>query len=107
MVEVKKVETESDKIWNEIHRLPIDVYGLPDQVVGNYLTKIELPGSELLVKMKTSAVFPALEATLSNMHLTKNRKYAVEMAKGYYLIKRVENLDEKVQSVIRDMNKQK
>lgn len=86
--EDKVTTTEADKIWVEISGLPIDVFALSGQVVENHVTKIDLPGKDLYVKLKSSAVLPALEETLGNSHFTKGKKYAVESGEGYVVVRR-------------------
>lgn len=107
MVDEKKimVEAESEKMWKEISNLHIDVYAVQNQSVSNYVTKINLPGSELYVKLSSTAVLPALEATLSNMVYTRGKKYEIEPAQAYTVIRRVEDRDAKVHAAIADMEK--
>lgn len=109
MTNEKKVmiEADSEKMWKEISNLPIDVFAVQDQVVANYVTKIDLPGSELYIKMTSTAVLPALEATISNMKYTRGKKYEIEPAQAYTIIRRVENRDAKVHAAIADMEKNK
>lgn len=106
MVEVsdKKKVFESDEIWNEINRLPIDVFAVANQLVADHVKKIDLPGSDLYVKLSSSAVLPALETTLSNGNLTRGRKYEVIQAEGYVVVKRLVDQDAKVQKVLAAMD---
>lgn len=101
-VESVKVETESDKIWNEISNLPINVFAIGG-VVADYVKKIELPGAELYLKLGSSAVLPALETTLSNPNITRNKKYSIQTGEGYYVVSRVVDRTEEVQKALKDM----
>ena len=84
----KKV-SEADKIWQEIRGLAINVYSLDGQKVSDHVLKIDLPANELYVKLKSSAVLPALEAALG-------KKYEVELAEQYVIVRRAVVDDEVV-----------
>ena len=84
--EVKPVvHSEADLIWKEIQDLPIDMFALPGQKVSQYVKKLEVPGDQLLVKITASSVLPSLESALASV---KARRYVVELAEGYVIIKR-------------------
>lgn len=102
MAEKKDVETEvteADKIWAEIKDFPINVYAVAQQV-HQCITKIDLPGDELFAKLKSSAVLPALETTLG-------KRFSVELADKYIIIRRAEDRDAKVQAAEKQMKKRK
>lgn len=92
---VEKKESDSDKMWNEIKNLPINVFGLTDRVL-NYAKKIDLesPG-ELYLSLKASAVVPALEESLG-------KKFSVETADKYIIVRRNEDRDAKVRQAMSD-----
>lgn len=72
--EVKKFE--SDKIWEEIKDLPIEMFSLPNQKVSDYVTKVKLPGKHLTVTLKVSSVLTSLEYTLgSKFEVGQNEKF--------------------------------
>lgn len=71
---------ESDKIWDLIKDLPIEMYSLPNQKISDYVTKIKLPGDHLTVKLKSSAVLTSLEYVLLS-------KYDIELQDKFVLIK--------------------
>jgi len=84
MTQDNKVETkksESDKIWEEIRRMPISLFALPSQTVEDHVERVPVPGKELLVKLTSSAVVAALEEAIG-------KKYEIEQAEGYTIIRR-------------------
>lgn len=81
---VEKVEkkiTEADRIWNEIKGMSIDVYAIQNQVVEQHATMLPMPGDRLVLKLRSSAVLPALETAIG-------RKYEVELVEKYVIVKR-------------------
>lgn len=76
-----KTLSESDKIWNEIKDLPLDLYALSGQTVSDHTTKMKLPGEKLYLTPASSAVLPALESVLQS-------KFDVEMADKYIVVQR-------------------
>jgi hypothetical protein len=73
---VKSTETEADKIWDEIKCKQIAMFALPGQVVEQHVEKLPVPGNQLLIKMKSSAVLPALEQALADkFEITLNNEY--------------------------------
>lgn len=98
---------ESDKIWEEIKNLPIDVFAIAGQCIAQHVIKIELPGTELYVKLASSAVLPALEATLAHPALIRGKKYEVLAGDGYVVIRRSVDLTGEVQKAMKDMKKAK
>lgn len=100
----KNSQTEADLIWEEIKSLPIDVYAVPGRV-DQYVKKIEVPGTDLFAKISSSAVLPALENTLGNGHLTRGKRYSVEVGEGFVIVKRHSDPALKVQEALEKMKK--
>lgn len=70
-------ESESEKIWNKIKDMPIDIFALPNQTIKMHVireSKLEkaFPDS-VYIKIKSAAVLPALEETLGKISLGKNK----------------------------------
>lgn len=78
------VKTEAQKSWEEIKDLPMSMYGLPDQTVKDFCSPVSVEPSALYVKIKYSAVLPALESVVSG-------KFLVEASEVYISIKRVKD----------------
>jgi hypothetical protein len=76
-----KMETEATKIWNEIRNLPIQMFGLPSQIVAMHCTPISVEPTKLYVKIASSATLPSLESAIGN-------KFVVELADTFVIIKR-------------------
>jgi hypothetical protein len=79
---VNKSETKkgvAEEIWEEIRRLPIEMYALPGQKVEDHITKLGAHGDSLIVRPKSPAALPALEAVLDD-------KYQIQTAEGGYIM---------------------
>lgn len=76
------VKSESQKIWDEIMNLPIQMFGLPDQFVFQHCTPVTVEPSNLYVTIRSSATLPSLEAAIAP-------KFTVELADKFVIIKRV------------------
>lgn len=76
------VKNEAEEIWNEICDLPIEMYALPDQRVKDHINKLGNHGDSVIVRPKSPAGLPALEATLS----TLGGKYQLQTAEGGYIM---------------------
>ena len=78
--EVKKFESEL--IWEEIKDLSIDMFGLPNQKISQYVTPInKIAGSKLYVKISVSSVITSLENAISH-------KFDVNQGDAYITIER-------------------
>lgn len=75
-----KIETESDKLWNEIKDLPINMFAIPDQTVSKYVKRVIGIPYALTLTYKVSAVIVALEEALDN------KKYLFQTADNGYII---------------------
>lgn len=79
-------ETEADKIWNEIAKLPISMFALPNQLVEDHLEKLPVPGNTLYVRPRSPAVVQSLEDAIG-------KDFSISVTeKGYFQITRVEKL---------------
>lgn len=74
-------KTESDKIWEDIRGLDLNLFGLPNQIVESYCQVSLVEPSKLYLITKVSAVLPALEAAISN-------KYSVEPQMKWIVVSR-------------------
>jgi len=72
---------ESEKIWDEIKNVGINMFALPNQRVQDHVTVLDVPGNELYVKLKSTAVLPALEECLGS-------KFSVELCEKYTIVRR-------------------
>lgn len=99
MSEVKG-DYESDQIWEEIKNLPLDVFALGKAKVQDHVFKIDLKGTDLYLKLSSSAVLPALESSISNQYLTRGKRYQIEPAEGFVVVKRYTDKSAAVQKAI-------
>ena len=79
------VKTEAEKIWDEIKFLPIQMFGLPSQVVANHCTFYPVEPSKLFVTIRSSATLPSLEAAIAP-------KFLVELVDKWVMITRAPQL---------------
>ncbi len=83
--------TESDKIWNEIKDVPIQMFGLPNQIVKNHVERVKISPNELYLRLKSTSVISGLEMILtqnSQGQIYTNPKYEFTSENGYTIIKR-------------------
>lgn len=82
----KKFTGEDNKLWQEIARLPIDLFALPDQQVSNYVKVVDgmttADSKTIFVTFKTPAVLPALEEVFVKAKL----KLKIEPVASYFEI---------------------
>lgn len=72
---------EADIIWDQIRNLPIQMFGLPDQIVAMHATPVQVEPSKLYVTIRSSAALPSLEAAVAPA-------FQVEMVDKWVIIKR-------------------
>lgn len=81
--EKKSIATQ---IWQEIENVPLEIFGIPNQVVSMHLKPLNLEwGQVLLVIPRSSAVLPSLESTFCNKFLFKEEKFQIELLQNGYL----------------------
>jgi hypothetical protein len=73
--------TDAQKIWAEIQNLPIEMFGLPNQVVRQYCNPVDLVPTMCFLKQSFSSVLPMLE-------LAVGQAYTCEMQGTYVVVKR-------------------
>jgi len=73
--------TESDKIWEDIKNVELNLFGLPNQRVEEYCAVATVEPSKLYLITKASAVLPALEEAVSG-------KYVVESQMKWIVVSR-------------------
>jgi len=77
--------TESQKIWNEIKELELEIFGLPNQKVKNHAKELlNISNTELYLTLKSTAAFAALEAAL----LKKGSPYTLKVVDKYTVVTR-------------------
>lgn len=97
----KQVEkSESEQIWDEIKDLPISMFALANQTVKQHVVYVPMRGRDVLLKLVSTAALPALEETLSNKYLTGGKKYEVEVADGYTLVRRASTREEEIKKAL-------
>lgn len=62
---VPPMQSEADKIWNEIKHLPISMFGLPNQFILQHVTPVPVEPSTLYVTIRSTATLPSLEAAIA------------------------------------------
>jgi hypothetical protein len=89
---VQKEETQADKIWNMIKDLNVDIFALEDQKVNQYCEKFDVEDSTVYVRLKSTAVLPALEEAIKKVKL-KGEVFELGEAGPYKTIKLVPTFD--------------
>lgn len=75
------VQTEAQKIWDEIQNLPILMFGLPDQTVAMHCGPIAVEPTKLYLLTRSSATLPSLEASVG-------KNFTVELADKFVIVAR-------------------
>ncbi len=79
------VKTEAEKIWDEIKNLPIQMFGLPNQTVGQHCTFVPVEPTKLYVSIRSSATLPSLESAVAPA-------FVVELADKWVVVTRATKL---------------
>lgn len=82
VVKAISVKTESEKIWDEIKNLPIQMFGLPSQTVAQYCTPVAVDPNRLFLTIRSSATLPSLEISVAG-------KFNVELADKFVIVTRL------------------
>lgn len=77
-----KKPSKADLLWDKIKDEDIQVFALPNQTVKDHVQRVELDPNILHLKLKASAVLPALEEVISGSKATCNEKYKFEIAEN-------------------------
>ena len=78
---VDSQQTESEKIWDEIRNLPIQMFGLPNQTVAQHAVPFPIEPSKLYLTIRSSATLPSLEVAVGD-------KFTVEQADRFVIVAR-------------------
>jgi hypothetical protein len=77
------VQTESEKIWEEIKMRPISMFALPNQTVIDHCTPYpQIDPAKLYLTVRSTATLPSLEAAVGG-------GFAVELADKFVVVSRV------------------
>ena len=76
---------DSEKIWDEIKSLPIQMFGLPNQVVSLHCTPVIVEPNNLYLTLRSPAALPSIEVAIGD-------NYTVELVTGYVVVKRAVKL---------------
>lgn len=97
MSEKQVDKNESEQIWNEIKDLPIAIFALANQTVQQHVVYVPMRGSDLLLKLISTAALPALEETLNSV---KDKKYEIEVAEHYTIVRRASSKKKEIQKAL-------
>lgn len=75
------VQTEAQKIWDEIANLPILMFGLPDQTIAMHCSPMTVEPNKLYLITRSSATLPSLEASIG-------KNFTVELADKFVIVAR-------------------
>ncbi|MFA5757969.1 MAG: hypothetical protein WC942_01130 [Clostridia bacterium] len=80
--ELKTVATPAETLWNNIKRLPLEIFALPNQTVENHVTReanMEKVYPETIhLTLKSPAVLPALEETLGKVRVNPGESIVID-----------------------------
>lgn len=72
---------ESEKIWNEIKDIQLDLFGLPDQTIEKVCIPVDIEPSALYIQSNVGAVYAALEGALG-------KDFSIEMVGKFWVLNR-------------------
>jgi hypothetical protein len=81
VVHAPPVQTEAEKIWDQIRNLPIQMFGLPGQVVAMHATPFPIEPTKLYLTIRSSATLPSLETAVGD-------GFTVEQADRFVIVAR-------------------
>lgn len=81
-----KKETQSDKIWNLIKDLTLEVFALPGQPLDKFVTRLLISEEVVHLQLQATAILPALEEALQKVKLPDNEQWEVVPAGAYTII---------------------
>lgn len=76
------VRTDAQRIWDEIKDLPIQMFGLPGQLVNMHCTPVPVEPTRLYLTIRSSATLPSLETAVAG-------RFNVEQADRFVIVTRV------------------
>jgi len=79
-------QTESDKLWEQMRGLPLDIFALPDQTVEMHAKRVPLAPDAVHLKLKSTAVLPALEIALRAIKLPPDKQWKLENATRFCIV---------------------
>jgi hypothetical protein len=96
--ESDKVEqTVAAKLWEKIKDIPIDIFALPNQTVGNHAKREEgmdaVFPNDIYLTLRSAAAYPALEEALGSSYarnqikLAKGERFDLSQSARYTVIK--------------------
>lgn len=84
MAEEKK--TRSDVIWDQIRKLKVNIYSLPNQTVEQHVTREKVTDDLVHLRLKSPAILPAMEEALSGIKLAKGERFDVSQQKNFTVV---------------------
>lgn len=72
-------KTMSEKIWDDIQYVRLDLFGLPAQTISKYCSPVPVEPTKLYLSYKVGAILPAMEMSLAS-------KYDVNLLDKYLVI---------------------
>lgn len=85
MTEKDKVETLSDRIWNKISKLDLELFALPNQALEKHAKRVAVTATEVHLKIAVSAVLPALEDAVRRVKVD-GKPLTIEQHKQFTVI---------------------
>ena len=78
-------KTLSDTIWDKISSVELDLFALPQQTLEKHAKRFKVTDNEVHLKIKTSAVLPALEEAVAKLKVN-GKKLTVEQNKQFTVV---------------------
>lgn len=83
VVPVVPVQTEAEKIWEQIRYRPIEMFALPNQIVEQHCTPFPVDPNRLFLTIRSTATLPSLEVSCG-------KDFVVEIADRFVIVTRAQ-----------------
>ncbi len=79
-------KTKADVIWDQIKDLPVEIYALPDQTLKQHVERLQVTEDQVHLRIKSPAIVPALEESLSKVKLARGEKFDILPQKNFIVV---------------------
>ncbi len=79
----------SDVTWDKLKNLKLDIYALPNQKLEMHAERKLVEPDGLYLKLKSSAVLPALEDALKSVEPGDGMQYELSQSRDFVVIRQV------------------
>lgn len=86
----KKKKSFANAVWDQIENRTMELFGLPNQLVSQNVTRADITPELLHLQLKSQAVLLPLEEILKTIEYEDGKTYEIENQTRYIVIKEVD-----------------